>query len=69
MPVERLDPSRIGVVGGRQADIERFVEHDFRIRSGLCPNGCGLMAESEHGQDCRACGFSCNTHAEKGQPT
>lgn len=62
--VERLDPDRIAVLGGTEADVLRAVESDFRIRSGLCPNNCGLMTSDRYGQNCRACGFSCNTHAE-----
>jgi hypothetical protein len=66
MTVERLDPSRIAVADGDEAEIRRFIESDFRIRGGTCPNGCGLMTENEYGQECPACGFSCNTPAEKG---
>jgi len=66
MSVERLSPECIGVAGGDPADVRRAIESDFRIRSGLCPNGCGLMAPSAFGQECTACSFSCNTHAEQG---
>jgi hypothetical protein len=65
MPVERIDPARIAVLGGNDDDVRRFVESDFRIRSGLCPNGHGLMRESEHGQDCPVCGFGTNVRAER----
>ena len=64
--VERLDPSRMVIVGGDADDLKHFIESDFKIRSGLCPNGCGLMTEVDYGQECPACRFSCNTHAEKG---
>ena len=64
--VERLDPSRLMVVGGGEEDLKRFIESDFKIRSGLCPNGHGLMTEISYGQECPVCGFSCNTPAEKG---
>ena len=63
--VERKDPSRITVIGGKAGDISRFIESDFKIRSGLCPNGHGLMTETSWGQECPACGFSCNKKAEK----
>jgi hypothetical protein len=62
--VERADPSRIGIAGGDEADVRRYIESDFKIRSGLCPNGCGLMTENDYGQECPACHFSCNTKAE-----
>jgi len=70
MPVERRDPSTVGIAGGTQADVQRYLESDFRIRirSGLCPNGCGLMVEHDAGQRCAECGFWCNTLAEKGAP-
>lgn len=64
--VERLDPSRIAVEDGPDAakQVRRYIESDFKIRSGLCPNGCGLMTENDYGQECPACNFSCNTKAE-----
>ena len=64
--VERLDPSRLATAGGDANDLRRFIESDFKIRSGLCPNGCGLMTEVDYGQECVACHFSCNTPAERG---
>ena len=66
MPVERMDPSRCAVEAGPDAEkrIRQHVESDFKIRSGLCPNGCGLMTENSYGQECPACSFSCNTKAE-----
>lgn len=67
MSVERLDPSTMAIAGGDEADLRRAIESDYRIRSGMCPNGCGLMTENDYGQECPACYFSCNTPAEKGQ--
>lgn len=66
MAVERADPSRISGLSG--SDVAAYIESDFKIRSGLCPNNCGLMLEISWGQECPKCGFSCNTHAEKGAP-
>lgn len=66
MSVERADPSRISGLSG--SDVAAFIESDFKIRSGVCPNGCGLMAEIDWGQECPKCSFSCNTPAEKGDP-
>lgn len=62
--VERADPLRIEVLGGNDDDVRRYIESDFKIRSGLCPNGCGLLMENDYGQECPACKFSCNTKAE-----
>jgi hypothetical protein len=62
--VERLDPSRVCVSGGREEDIKSFIESDFRIRSGLCPNGHGLMNSIDGGQCCPHCGFECNKLSE-----
>jgi hypothetical protein len=62
--VERIDPDRIVVLGGDESDAQSFIESDFKIRSGMCPNNCGLMVADQHGQNCLQCGFSCNTHAE-----
>jgi hypothetical protein len=65
MPVERLTPDRIGIESTGDAAVDaqnmaRYIEHDFRIRSGLCPNGCGLMGPCSFGQECASCGFSTN---------
>jgi len=65
--VERVSPDRLSIIGGNEDDLKRYIESDFKIRSGLCPNGCGLMGENDYGQECPACKFSCNTPAEKGQ--
>ncbi len=61
MEIERADPDRIEVLGGKPGDKERCIEIDFRIRSGLCPNGHGLMTMGGWGQECPTCGFTCNT--------
>ncbi len=62
--IERRDPSTMAIAGGNQADLQRAIESDYRIRSGMCPNGCGLMGPCEYGQECPKCHFSCNTQAE-----
>lgn len=62
--IERLSPDQIGVIGGDESDVRRHIESDFKIRSGLCPNGCGLLASVEYGQECQKCSFFCNTKAE-----
>ena len=64
MSVERKDPSRVLVIGGCEEDVARHIESDFRIRSGMCPNGHGLLDATDYGQRCPACGFFCNTPAE-----
>lgn len=62
MTVERKDPDTIH--GLSRAEAERFCDHDVLIRSGMCPNGCGLMSEDAGGQQCPSCGFFCNTARE-----
>ncbi len=59
--VERLNPEYLASSTG---DVAAYIESDFKIRSGLCPNNCGLMTTNIYGQECPACKFSCNTHAE-----
>lgn len=66
--IERLHPDQIGVAGGEASDVAKFIEHDYRIRSGTCPNGCGLMIEVPGGQECNVCNFSCNIPSDKGSP-
>lgn len=61
--LERLHPDRLS--GLTADDVARFIESDFRIRSGLCPNGDGLMTETDEGQRCETCGFTCNTRADR----
>jgi len=63
--IERIDPSRLVVVGGSDEDARRFAEDDFKIRSGMCPNGCGLLEPTDYGQRCPKCRFFCNTKAEQ----
>lgn len=63
--VDRIDKNRILGLSG--TDLDRFVESDFKIRSGLCPNGHGLMTTEEWGQSCQACNFSTNVPAEIGR--
>jgi hypothetical protein len=65
MTIERVDPDRIEVLGGEPGDKARYIESDFRIRSGLCPNGCGLMTTGGWGQECLECGFTTNRLPEK----
>ncbi len=65
MMIERVDPDRIDVLGGMPGDKERYIESDFRIRSGLCPNGHGLMTTGGWGQECIECGFTTNRMPEK----
>jgi len=67
--IERADPDALHVIGGTQEDVRKFIESDYRIRSGLCPNGCGLMHQCEWGQECPACRFSTNVDAEKADPS
>jgi hypothetical protein len=62
--IERADPDRIEVLGGQPGDKARCIESDFKIRSGLCPNGHGLMQPDGGGQLCPSCSFWCNTPAE-----
>ena len=62
--VERLDPDRIEVFSGKPGDKERFISSDYLIRSGMCPNGHGLMTLGGWGQECQTCGFTCNTPSE-----
>lgn len=62
--VTRLDPACVEVLGGDDAEKARYIESDFRIRSGLCPNGCGLLAPCDCGQECARCGFTTNRPAE-----
>lgn len=61
--VERKDPSRI-VGFENEADARRYVEDDYKIRSGLCPNGHGLLVDTNFGQQCETCGFITNLRAE-----
>lgn len=63
--VERKDPRTIFALGGEE-EVRQHIESDFKIRSGMCPNGHGLMTEEEGIQRCPKCGFVTNVLAEKG---
>lgn len=56
--VDRIDPSL--VVGTSKQDVDKFIESDFKIRSGMCPNDHGLMVTDRYGQSCEVCGFQTN---------
>lgn len=62
MAIERIDKSRIMGLAG--TDLDKYVESDFKIRSGMCPNGHGLMTLAGWGQQCPECCFTCNTLPE-----
>lgn len=62
MTVERKDPANIH--GLSRAEAETYCDQDLLIRTGMCPNGCGLLNEAPSGQDCTRCGFWCNTARE-----
>ncbi len=64
--VERLDPEQLG--GTSEESVRAFIESDFRIRQGLCPNGCGLLHEDNGGQCCERCSFWTKKPAEKSTP-
>ena len=67
MSVERLDPAQLA--GLDEQSVRAFIESDFKIRSGLCPNDHGLMRETEYIQHCVVCGFSTNKLPERGVPS
>lgn len=60
--IERIDRNRI--IGLAEAELDRYVESDFRIRSGLCPNGHGLLNDDGKIQTCETCGFFTNKRPE-----
>lgn len=60
---ERLSRDRVG--GLDEESVTRFIESDFKIRNGLCPNDCGLLTPTDYGQCCEACHFETNVLAEK----
>lgn len=62
--IEYANPDRIEVLAGQPGDKERYIKSDFLIRSGMCPNGHGLMTAGGWGQECPKCGFTCNTLPE-----
>lgn len=63
--IERLDPD---MIFGFETEAERarYIENDFRIRQGLCPNGHGLMQQTAVTQTCNSCGFGTNQMPEYG---
>ena len=61
---EYIDPDSIEVLGGKPGDKERYIRSDFLIRSGMCPNGHGLMGVVQWGQECPECGFTTNKMPE-----
>lgn len=65
MPVERLDPSQ--VMGESPEAVAAFIESDYKVRSGLCPNDCGLLTIVEDGriQECQKCGYFTNKMPDK----
>lgn len=70
MAVKRWSLASISIAEGTDEDVERFIERDFNIRSGNCPNGCGKLAIIDPpyvGQECLVCKFSCNTLPEVSQ--
>lgn len=62
--VDRLDSKNIFFGSGDERSADEFVRHDHLIRSGMCPNGCGMLLGTEFGQECLKCKFFCNTRAE-----
>ena len=56
--VKRIDPSTLAS-SDPDCDFEKFADIDYKIKTGECPNGCGLMFEDE-GQYCKTCGFATN---------
>lgn len=50
--------------GTSQESVDSFVRHDRLIRQGLCPNGCGLMQQTEALQTCGTCGFFTNAQPQ-----
>ncbi len=65
MPVRKGDPDQVVVIGGDRDDAVRFVESDFLIRSGKCPNGCGPLTITDFGQECTVCPFSTNVNPDR----
>lgn len=43
-----------------------YTDYHVMLRSGLCPNGCGLMHDcGDDGQHCQACDFMCDEQPDK----
>lgn len=49
------------IAGATDAEIDRFIANDDKIKAGQCPNGCGKLYARDYGQHCEYCGFDCNT--------
>jgi hypothetical protein len=65
MSIERKSADQIHGFATR-AEAERYCDQDLLIRSGMCPNGHGLMhLDGDRGQECPVCHFYCNTLPEK----
>jgi hypothetical protein len=64
MMVDRKDPDRFLALDGEAFDAEKFADQDVLIRSGMCPNGHGLMERTNYGQRCPTCKFFCNIPME-----
>ena len=62
--IERKNPDQIGIPGGTKKDVADYIETDFKIRSGLCPNGCGVLIQADGIQNCPKCKFFTNTPCE-----
>jgi hypothetical protein len=60
--IERIDRNRI--IGLSEAELDLYVESDFRIRSGMCPNEHGLLHDDGNVQRCETCGFVTNVRPE-----
>lgn len=63
MTVARKNPDHIFGYATRE-EAQRHCDQDYLIRTGMCPNGCGLMSEDGDGQNCTSCNFWCNTKRE-----
>lgn len=62
--IERMHRDRVIGFGGDDKAVDDFIENDYRIRSGMCPNGHGLLDATEQGQECSSCGYWTNIRAE-----
>jgi hypothetical protein len=63
MAVERKDPANIFGFATRE-EADKYCDRDVLIRSGMCPNGDGLMNFDGDTQQCDACGFFTNCKPE-----
>ena len=62
--IERLDKDSLMMIGGGDKELDAFIEGDFKVRSGMCPNGHGLLNSEEYGQSCSECGYWTNIRPE-----